>query len=456
MHNSLPGLFFFSPGVAVDAAISAFFLVGQAENLRQLLLDGGDAARVFAAEDALQRLWQLGMKFFCALGVMDDIDGDMRIDVAEQVEIEVDNLADFENIFLAQLAGAGVFDDGDLAIQLVELQIFVNLHGFACGNVVDNNAFGNGADNHVSLLRLGLGDMQELQDKRHADVFAIFHLAEVSGAGVAVDRGGNLVDAGQGVQDREILFGRPEFFGRQNIAVFEANIIGFVKEALALHARHIQDIKLRHGLLEAAHFLKGDVLAFENIFANRFWDTQLLGRDQHKTAAFVAAHGSDQRMNRAAELEVAAAADDHMVHAAFFARDGNHVGERLRGVKMPAVTGIDDRNLHGCGSHIRRAFFGMTHGDDVRETFHGAGRVRDAFALGGRAAVGLGKADDGAAKLQHSRFKAQAGAGGRLIKERCQFFAFAEMGVVRGVVNDVESGGNQLLNFFLGQLPNVK
>ena len=46
-------------GLTVEAAVGALFTVGEREDLRQFLLDGGDAARVFAADDVPDPLRQL-------------------------------------------------------------------------------------------------------------------------------------------------------------------------------------------------------------------------------------------------------------------------------------------------------------------------------------------------------------------------------------------------------------
>ena len=59
---------------------------------------------------------------------------------------------------------------------------------------------------------------------------------------------------------------------------------------------------------------------------------QLFGRNQDDLHPLVARQRLDERMNRAAEFQVAAETDGQMVEAAFLALDGQQVGQRLRGM----------------------------------------------------------------------------------------------------------------------------
>ena len=52
-------LLVFGLGLAVQAAVGARALFGQCEDLRQLLLNGGDAAGILAADDVGDALGQL-------------------------------------------------------------------------------------------------------------------------------------------------------------------------------------------------------------------------------------------------------------------------------------------------------------------------------------------------------------------------------------------------------------
>ena len=83
--------------------------------------------------------------------------------------------------------------------------MLIQLHGLTGGDVVDHDAVLNRINNHVrSLLSL---NTQQLHDQRHADVAAVLGLLEVAGTGVVVHRDGDLIDAGQRMQDSQILLG---------------------------------------------------------------------------------------------------------------------------------------------------------------------------------------------------------------------------------------------------------
>ena len=64
--------------------------------------------------------------------------------------VEVDDLVDLQNVLLAVLAAGGVLDDGHLALQLVQPQVPVQVHGPAGGDVVDDDAVHNGSNDHLT------------------------------------------------------------------------------------------------------------------------------------------------------------------------------------------------------------------------------------------------------------------------------------------------------------------
>lgn len=140
---------FFGFRVAVDAAVNAALAVCKPEHMLELLFRGGDAPGIFAADDAGDRLWKGGMNFLHPLAVPDDVHGDLRRDAAQHVVVEVDDLVHFQNIFPAVFRAGGVFDERHLAFKVVELQIMVKLHAPPGGDVVDDDAVYNAADNHI-------------------------------------------------------------------------------------------------------------------------------------------------------------------------------------------------------------------------------------------------------------------------------------------------------------------
>ena len=254
------------------------------------------------------------------------------------------------------------------------------------------------------------------------------------------------------MQDAEILLCIHELFGREDVAVLQAQVILFVEEALALHAGHVENVKLGHDGLEIGRLLVGDVVLLERLGLHVAGELELFGGDEHDLDAGVAAQGADEGVNCTAELEVAAEADGQVVEAALFTVDGEQVGQRLRGVVVAAVARVDDGNLRVHGSDQRRAFLRVAHGNDVGIAAHGAHRVGNALALGGgRAACGP-EAQHLATETEHRRLKAQARAGRGLKEERCEDLAVALVCVGLGVGDDVIGRGDHFVDLLGAQL----
>ena len=117
-------LLVFGLGLTVQAAVGARALFGQREDLRQLLLNGGDAAGILAADDVGDALGQLELALFDALAVLDDV-------------------------LAAELAAGNVLEQRDRAVELVKAEDVVELHRLAGGDMVDNDTVGNSVDDHV-------------------------------------------------------------------------------------------------------------------------------------------------------------------------------------------------------------------------------------------------------------------------------------------------------------------
>ena len=142
-------LLVFGLGLAVQAAVGARALFGQCEDLRQLLLNGGDAAGILAADDVGDALGQLELALFDALAVLDDVDGDAGVDIADDIPVKVEHLVDLDDVLAAELAARNVFEQRDGAVELVKAEDVVELHRLAGGDVVDNDTVGNSVDDHV-------------------------------------------------------------------------------------------------------------------------------------------------------------------------------------------------------------------------------------------------------------------------------------------------------------------
>ena len=160
-------------------------------------------------------------------------------------------------------------------------------------------------------------------------------------------------------------------------------------------------------------------------------------------------------MDGAAELQVAAEAHRQIIEPALFPVQGQKVRQRLGGVVVAAVAGVDHRDGGVHGRYQGRALLGVAHGDDVRIAADGFGGVGYALALGGRGGIGRGKADDIAAQLVHGRLEAEAGAGGGLKKQGGQLFPVTHMGEPVGIRDDLIGRVDQGLDLFHRQVGNT-
>lgn len=76
---------------AIFAAVNLALSVSQNKNLIQFLLNGSDAAGIFALNDIFDLTWQVQFFFLHNLVIFDDIDGDIVIDEAKDIEIQCFN-----------------------------------------------------------------------------------------------------------------------------------------------------------------------------------------------------------------------------------------------------------------------------------------------------------------------------------------------------------------------------
>ena len=113
----------------------------------QLLFDGGDASGVFAFDHIGQLLGKLQGFLFYDFFVLYDVDRDVAVDLAQYIQIHHVEIAfDLQNILASHLVASGIFDDGHLTVQLVQLQVFVNIHALSCLNMVKDDSVFQSAD----------------------------------------------------------------------------------------------------------------------------------------------------------------------------------------------------------------------------------------------------------------------------------------------------------------------
>ena len=110
-------------------------------------------------------------------------------------------------------------------------------------------------------------------------------------------------------------------------------------------------------------------------------------------------------MYRAAETQVSAKSDMQAGKVPHFPPNGQKVGQRLGGMIVSAVPGVNHRDPRFGAGNQRCALFGVTHGDNIGITSHNPDGIRHALPFGRGRTLRLGKAQNLSAQLVHGRLK---------------------------------------------------
>ena len=105
----------------------------------KLLLNRGYATGIFAFNNIFELSGKLDFFLLDEDAVLDDVDCNAGINVAEDIEIDVKVGVNFDDILFAKLAAHNVFDDCNRAVQLVKLKEIIDLHTLAGLDMVDND-----------------------------------------------------------------------------------------------------------------------------------------------------------------------------------------------------------------------------------------------------------------------------------------------------------------------------
>ena len=122
--------------IAVNAAVNLVFPVHKLEGVKDSLLYGSDAARVFALYHVLEGLRKLHVVLSFQLSVLYDVYCDIAVDVTQHIEVKVDNLVDFDDVLFSVLGAVGVLDDCHAVVYLVKSKELINLHALSCLDMV--------------------------------------------------------------------------------------------------------------------------------------------------------------------------------------------------------------------------------------------------------------------------------------------------------------------------------
>ena len=127
---------------AVFAAVDLLLPISENEDMIQSLLDGSDTSRVLAADHVLDLLGESELLLRYDLFIFNDVDRDVVIDESKDIQIhEIDRALNLHDVLLAHFAALGILDDGNAAVQFVEMKVFIDLHTLAGLDVIEYKAF---------------------------------------------------------------------------------------------------------------------------------------------------------------------------------------------------------------------------------------------------------------------------------------------------------------------------
>ena len=102
---------------------TAILFICKNKNLIQSLLDGSNAARILAFDHVHNLLRQLQLFLCNDLFVLDDIYGNIMIDKTKDIQIQIlDGAFNLDDILFSHFLAAGIFDDSNRTVQLIQLQ----------------------------------------------------------------------------------------------------------------------------------------------------------------------------------------------------------------------------------------------------------------------------------------------------------------------------------------------
>ena len=163
-------------------------------------------------------------------------------------------------------------------------------------------------------------------------------------------------------------------------------------------------------------------------------------------------HGLEHGVHGAAILEVAHQRDVEVVEVALRLVHAVEVEQRLRGVLVGSITGIDNGHRRELAGIARRALQVVAHDNQVGIVAHHHDGVFERLALRLAAGLGVAEANHAAAQAVDSRLKAEPGAGGRLKEERGHDLAVENLLV--GIFLKLGRTLEQVHNLVLAQIGN--
>ena len=116
----------------IFASVNFVLLICKYENLIQSLLDGSNAAWILAADNIYNLFRKAKVFFLNNLFIFDDVYGNIVINEAQDIQIQILNRAlNLDDVLFAHLITLCVLDDRNSSIKLVKLQVMINSHSLA-------------------------------------------------------------------------------------------------------------------------------------------------------------------------------------------------------------------------------------------------------------------------------------------------------------------------------------
>lgn len=343
---------------------------------------------------------------------------------------------------------AAVFAVGALAEEVGELLLGGDdTAGVVAGEV--GAVFGIGLGNLSVLL------CQQLEDERHSHILCVKYLLKIARAGILIDCGRDLVDAGQRMENDQVALRALHLCHVEDVAILQTEIFRLARKTLVLDSRHIKHVEIADDLRHRLGLVILHSVRLDRLVLDVFGELQLLRGDEHDLDSRVARERLDQRMDGSAVLEVAAEADGQTVKLALMAADGAEVGEGLRRMAMRAVARIDNGDRSVLRRNVRASRERMAHCDDVGVAGNDARGIGYALALRrGRVSARL-KAEYASAELEHSRLEGESGSGRGLEEEGCDLLAAAFGGILFGMRDNIVSGVKKRADFLYAEVKNI-
>ena len=101
-------------------------------------LGAGNASGIFALYNTNYFFGQFKADFFRNLTVLNNVDGNVGVNVAQHIIVQVDDLVDLQDVLFSVLAAGGILDDGHFAVHAVQAQLFIQVQTLTSRDVVDD------------------------------------------------------------------------------------------------------------------------------------------------------------------------------------------------------------------------------------------------------------------------------------------------------------------------------